>query len=154
MLSTLLVAVGFSQKLDRKNVDDRSHAAKTVGAKSVKPRVTVSETFTSLTIDPGASLTVDSAMDYSTSDVVRVSLRSMSGDLSPLQMLAYWSDPLLGFYNATQAIDGSTFVNANSGGGQFVVYGPQFRLVLTNTGTTTINLDQLMIFAPIVPQSN
>ncbi len=68
--------------------------------------------------------------------------------MNNLQLESYWSVPTADLYNATEAMDGSTFVFGNVGGAQFCVYGNQFRLVLTNTGSSTIDLMQVMLFAP------
>lgn len=149
--TTLLVPAGFAQKQGRKTAENRSHAAKTGAGKSAKPRDMPngsSEVFTDVTIGPGQSVNIDSGLDYSNVDMVRVSVRSDNPDLSSLQFEAYWSVPTAEYYDATQAVDGSTFVYGNVGGAQFSVYGNQFRLVLTNTGGSTVNLLQVMLFAP------
>lgn len=160
-LSTLLVPAGFSQKQARRPEEKsqavKSATVKSASAKSARPsraRDQVSQTFSNVTIAPGQSVALDANYDFTDSDVVRISLRSDNLDLANLQMTAYWSDFSLQFYNATDAIDGSSFVYANVGGAQFLVYGPQFRLSLTNNGTAPMTLDQIMLFAPPVATPN
>jgi len=153
-LVALLVPAGFAQKQSRKTAENRSHAVKAANraaGKTARPRDMPngsSEVFTDLTIGPGQSINIDSGLDYANTDIVRVSIRSANADLNNLQLESYWSVPTADLYNATEAMDGSTFVFGNVGGAQFCVYGNQFRLVLTNTGSSTINLMQVMLFAP------
>ncbi len=153
-LATLLVPAGFAQKQSRKTVEDGAQAAKKSARHAAHPKDLPnkgSEVFTNVTIGPGQSTALDSGLDYSNADMVRVSVRSENADLSDLQFVAYWAVDGTDFYNATEAADGSTFIYGNVGGAQFCVYGSQFRLVLKNTGSSTINLVQVMLFAPATP---
>ncbi|SRR5258708_4924578 len=152
-LTTLLVPAGFAQRQSRKTGENVSHATKRSASKSAKPRDMPNgsfEVFSNVTIGPGQSAALDSGLDYSNVDLVRVSVRSANTDLGSVQFEAYWSVPDAEFYDVTQAADGSTFVYGNAGGAQFLVYGNQFRLVLTNTGSSTVNLLQVMLFAPAI----
>ncbi len=147
-LTALLVPAGFAQKQSSKTADDGSHAAKTGASKAATSGEVHgrSEVFSNVTIGPGQSAVLDSGLDYTYVELVRVSVRSANADLSSLQFVAYWSVPGAEFYNATQAIEWSTFIYGNTGGAQFSVYGSQFRLVLKNTGSSTVNLLQVLLF--------
>lgn len=148
-LIALLVPAGFSQTHKSKPREDLSHAIKRAASKS-KPKSMRNErweVFTDVTIGPGQSAVLDSGLDYAGSEMARVSIRSADFDLDKLQLQAYWSVPDADYYNATDAIDGSTFAFGNAGGAKFLVYGSQFRLVLTNNGDATINLQQVILFA-------
>jgi hypothetical protein len=153
-LAALLVPVGFGQKQNRKTVENASHAAKRRAGKSAKPRDMPNgsfEAFINVAVGPGQAIEIDSSLDYTYADTVRISVRSADADLGNLQFQAYWSVPDVDYYNATDFIDGSTFVYPNAGGMQFLVYGSQFRLVITNSGSSTINMTQVLLFAPQSP---
>ncbi len=151
-LLTLLVPAGFSQTHKSKPVVDRSHAVKKAAGKSAKPRgMANAEVYVDVTIGPGQSAVLDSGFDYTDADMVRVSVQSADFDLGNLQLQAYWSVPDANFYNLTDVVDGSTFIAANVGGAPFMVYGSQFRLVLMNTGSSTITLVQVMVFPHVTP---
>jgi hypothetical protein len=109
------------------------------------------EAFVNVAVGPGQAIEIDSSLDYTYADTVRISVRSADADLGNLQFQAYWSVPDVDYYNATDFIDGSTFVYPNAGGMQFLVYGSQFRLVITNSGSSTINMTQVLLFAPQNP---
>jgi hypothetical protein len=156
-LFTLLVPAGFAQKQNRKTVENASHAAKTPASKTAKPAKPRDiangsfEAFVNVAVGPGQSIAIDSGLDYTYADTVRISVRSAAMDLGSLQFQAYWSVPDADYYNATDYVDGSTFIYPNAGGMQFPVYGSQFRLVITNSGSATVNLTQILLFAPQTP---
>jgi hypothetical protein len=114
-LVALLVPAGFAQKQSRIIAENRSHAAKTASGKTAtgktaKPRDMPngsSEVFTDVTIGPGQSVALDSGLDYSNADMVRVSIRSTTPDLANLQVEAYWSAPDADYYNATEGSTGA-----------------------------------------------
>jgi len=115
----------------------------------VSPKDTYSEWayWTNLTIQPGASVNLDSSLDYSTTDTVRVTVRSDAGDIANLVMSAYWSIPQVDFYGVADVVAGASFPYNNAGGATFNVYGSQFRLQLTNTGSDPMKLTQVLTFA-------
>ena len=151
-LVILLVPAAFSQTHKPKPVAGARYAAKQATGQAAQPGgVSGSEIFTDVVIGPGQSVVLDSGIDYSDKDAVRISIQSAASDLAGLQLQAYWSVPMASLYNLTDVVDGSTFVCAYAGGAQFMVYGSQFRLVLVNSGSSTINLMQTMLFTHTAP---
>jgi hypothetical protein len=115
--------------------------------------VAISEVFEGLVIAAGKTITLDSALDYSSSDTVAVSVlciicstASTSLGNSGLVLQARWTVPDAGAYVTTENRLATAFPYSDSGGAVFNVYGPQFRLVLQNRGTQTIALQQVTIF--------
>jgi len=65
-----------------------------------------------------------------------VSIRSYNPDLRDIVMDAYWAVPQAEFYNVAEVVSGDTFPYRNVDGATFTTYGNQFRLRVTNTGTS------------------
>jgi hypothetical protein len=115
--------------------------------------VAISEVFENLVIATGKTVTLDSGLDYSSSDTVAVSVlciicstaNTTLGN-SGLVLQARWTVPDAGAYVTTENRLATAFPYSDSGGAVFNVYGPQFRLVLQNRGTQTIALQQVTIF--------
>jgi hypothetical protein len=115
--------------------------------------VAISEVFEDLVIAAGKSITLDSGLDYSSSDSVAVSVlciicstASTSLGNSGLVLQARWTVADANSYVATENRAATTFPYSDSGGAVFNVFGPQFRLVLQNRGTQTIAIQQVTIF--------
>jgi hypothetical protein len=163
----LLGAAGWSQS--SKSADDAEAALKTdlaKGTSSMKPdrhsslpdsRTLVPsyssslwEYWVNLTIPAGGSLDLDSAMDFSYSDSVRVTVRCGNGSLADLVLSAYWSVPLAPLFNVADVVKGDTFYYRNVGGATFNTYGSQFRLRIINNGVTGVTLSQVLMFARIL----
>lgn len=108
------------------------------------------EVWRNIAIAPGQSVNLDSDMYFSTADSARVSVRSRNADLPAMVMNAYWAVPQAEFYNATDVVSGDTFAYNNTGGTTFPTYGTRFRLRLTNTGTSTMFLSQVVVFARVL----
>lgn len=152
----MLVPAGWAQTA--KAADNSQAAAKPEGLKpapsKVGPRLSSSpqisssswEYWTNVSIPAGGAVNLDSQLDFSTADTVRVTIRSANGDLSGLTCAAYWTVPQLQDYNAADVVTGDSFYFANVGGVTFVTYGNQFRLRLVNNGTTTINLTNVLLY--------
>jgi hypothetical protein len=105
------------------------------------------EVFKSVTIAAKQTLSLDSSIDYSATDRVAVTYRSPSGgDLTNLDIYAYWSIPIADSYSVAETDNGSNFPFLNAGGEVFTVYGNQFRLVLYNAGSTAITLSQVTLY--------
>jgi hypothetical protein len=102
-----------------------------------------------ITITPGQSVHLDSDMDFSASDTARVSIRSHYSDLPNLEMNAYWTVPQALYWNVADVVRGGTFAYTNVGGAVFNTYGSQLRLRLTNTGSATMYLSQVVIFTRV-----
>lgn len=105
------------------------------------------ELWRNLTIGPGQSITLHSDMDFSTAGTARISMRSRNNDLPDVRLDAYWSVPQAEFFNVAEVASGSDFPYRNVGGATFTTYGSQFRLRVTNTGSTNIFLSQVIIFS-------
>jgi hypothetical protein len=112
-----------------------------------------SEVFENLVIAAGKTLTLDSAMDYSSNDTVAVSVlciicstAATSLGNSGLVLQARWTVADAGDYVTTENRPATTFPYSDAGGAVFNVFGPQFRLVLQNKGAQTIALQQVTIF--------
>ena len=76
-LAALLVPAGFAQKQNRKTVENASHAAKKRAGKSAKPRDMPNgsfEAFMNVAIGPGQWIALDSGLDYTYTDTVRISV--------------------------------------------------------------------------------
>jgi hypothetical protein len=108
------------------------------------------EFWTNALIPAGGSLNFDSQIDYSSSDTVRVTLRSDNDALSGLLVAAYWAVPQLPFFNSAEVVTGDKFYFTNVGGATFNTYGSQFRLRITNTGSTPVNLSQVLLFTRVI----
>jgi hypothetical protein len=105
------------------------------------------EVWRDVTIAPGESVNLDSGISFTTADTARVSIRSRNADLREIVMNAYWAMPQAEFFNVAEIVTGDTFPYRNVGGATFTTYGNQFRLRLTNTGTSTMYLAQVVVFA-------
>jgi hypothetical protein len=120
--------------------------------KAVTPKATPLSTgnyenFKNITIAAGQSTTLDSAIDYSNSDRVAVTYRAPTNvDLSGLTAQAYWSNPGADAFSVAEVDSGTNFNYLNVGGSVFQVFGPQFRLVLSNGGKTSITISQVTVF--------
>lgn len=111
------------------------------------------ETFAGVQVPAGKSVTLDSALDYTLSNEVGVTVvcttcttadTSLSTQGFTLQ--ARWRTASTASYVATEFKEASGFSYWDSGAAVFTVFGPQFRLLLLNTGDTTITVDQVTIF--------
>ena len=105
---------------------------------------------TNVIIPAGQTVNLDSALDYSSSDTIRVTVRSMNTDLLALLGTAYFTVPNATEFVTQEAFLGSDFFYSNSGGATFQVCGPQFRLALRNTGTTTMTLSSVLIYTHVL----
>lgn len=107
------------------------------------------EVWSNVIIPAGGSVDIDSDTDFSSSDTVRVTVRSANADLADLAVNAYWSVPQANYYNNSAVVTGDTFYYANVGAAMFNTYGNQFRLRLVNNGNRTMTLTQVTVFARI-----
>jgi hypothetical protein len=107
------------------------------------------EWWNSVTINPGQAVYLDSSINYTSSDSVRVTVRSDASDLSKLVTVAYWSVSDLDFYNASEVGFGSDSYFLNTSGSIFAVFGSEFRLGLQNSGTTPIKLNSVLLITRI-----
>ena len=108
------------------------------------------EFWTNVLIPAGGSLNLDSQIDFSSSDSVRVTVRSEGDPLSGLVLSAYWAVPQLPSFNSAEVATGDKFYYTNVGGATFNTYGSQFRLRITNTGNTPVNLSQVLLFTRLI----
>jgi hypothetical protein len=155
----LLAAPSTAQK--PKAVDGESSSSKSGGANAATskaeprngswPHGTFSqwEYWTNVTISPGSSVNLDAQFDYSTTDTVRVTVRSAGSDLSNFVMSSYWAVPHLSSYGVADVVVGTSFPYMNAGGATFNTYGSQFRLQVTNNSANPITLTQVLVFARV-----
>jgi hypothetical protein len=105
------------------------------------------EVFKNVTIAPGQSVSLDSGIDYSATDRVAVTYRTVSGgDMSTMYIYAYWGIPIADSFGVAEEDNGSNFPFTNAGGEVFTVYGNQLQLRLENRGKTTIILTQVTLY--------
>jgi len=107
-----------------------------------------SEVYKNITIAPGQSTNIDSNIDYSAADRVAITYVGASGtDFSGLEVQALWSVASADYWGIAETDNGGNFPYTNAGGSIFQVFGNQFRLVLVNSGKTTITITQLLVYA-------
>jgi hypothetical protein len=127
-----------------------SATSSTNAATSVPATTAKYEYYTNVVIAAGQTVNLDSALDYSSSDTVRVTVRSANNDLLALLGTAYFTVPNVTEFLTQEAFLGSDFFYSNSGGATFQVCGPQFRLALRNNGTTTMTLSSVLVYTHIL----
>src|SRR5579871_6231713 len=146
----LVRVVGQVQPIEHPSFAARAEkAAKPVARQAGSPAAlsfSNSEVFTNYTIQPGGTLTLDSALDYSSSDSVSVTVRSADSDLGNVNLLSYWSTPNSVSYDLVEAASGAKFYFSNVGGAKFNVFGNNFRLILQNTGSAPVSIVQVVIY--------
>jgi hypothetical protein len=152
-----LASATFAQSV----ADDATEAQKPAKGVSLKAQARVkseargtysygdSEVWRDITIGPGQSVNLDSDMSFYSSDTARVSIRSRNSDLPNLEMNAYWAVPQALYWSVADVVTGEKFPYNNVGGVVFNTYGSQFRLRLTNTGSSTMYLAQVVIFTRV-----
>ena len=153
----VLASVSFAQAV----ADDASEAEKPAKGVSLKAQARVKaeprnsysygdwEVWRDIAIAPGQSVNLDSVMSFSSADTVRVSIRSRNSDLPNIEMNAYWAVPQALYWSVADVVTGERLAYTNVGGAVFNTYGSQFRLRLTNTGTATMYLSQVVIFTRV-----
>ena len=105
------------------------------------------EWWASVTIPASGVVSLDSGINYASSDTVRVTFRSAKCDLGKLLAVATWSVPEIDHVNIQDVSLGSKYFFTSPGGGVFCVSGTQFRLILVNNGTDIINLNSVLVIA-------
>jgi hypothetical protein len=112
-----------------------------------------SEVFENITIAPGKTFTVASAMDYSSSITVAITVEctictttATSLGNSGLVLLAGWLVPTALGYVVAENKTATSFPYTDAGGVIFNVYGSQFQLLLQNKGAASIVIRQLTLF--------
>jgi hypothetical protein len=117
------------------------------------PASTNTEVFKDIVIAAGKSATLDSTLDYSSADIVAVTVQCSICDsattslaASGLTLQARWTIPEAVVSVATENKSASSFPYWDAGGAIFTVFGPQFRLVLQNRGKDAIAIQQVTIF--------
>jgi len=112
-----------------------------------------SEVFENITIAPGKTFLVPSAMDYSSSSTVAITVEctvcttaAKSLGSSGLVLLAGWLVPNGLGYVVAESKAATSFPFFDAGGVIFNVYGGQFQLLLQNKGTVSIVIQQLTLF--------
>jgi hypothetical protein len=156
-LLALLAPAGSAQTV----ADDASDAEKPAKGVSLKAQARVKagprgsysygdwEVWRDITIAPGQSVNLDSDMSFYSADTARVSIRSRNSDLPNLLMNAYWAVPQALYWSVADVVRGESLAYTNVGGAVFNTYGNQFRLRLTNNGTATMYLTQVVVFTRV-----
>ena len=108
------------------------------------------EYYTNVTIPAGQSVNLDSMLDYSSSDTVAVTVRSTKSDIASLLGTAFFTVPNATEYFTQDAFLGNNFFFNNTGGYVFQVCGPQFRLTLQNSGTSTMTLSSVLVYTHVL----
>ncbi len=108
------------------------------------------EYYTNVIIPANQSVNLDSALDYSSSDTVAVTVRSAKADIANLIGTAYFTVPNATEYFTQDVFSGQNFNYSNTGGAVFTVCGPQFRLTLQNLSTATITLTSVLVYTHIL----
>jgi hypothetical protein len=112
-----------------------------------------SEVFQNIVIAAGKSVSISSTLDYSAASSVAVTLQcitcttlatSLTG--SGLVLQASWSVPNAGSFAVAENKAAATFPYWDGGAALFNTYGSQFRLILQNTGSGTIAIQQVTLF--------
>jgi hypothetical protein len=104
------------------------------------------EYWVNLTLPAGGWLDLDSAIEFSYSDNVRVTVRCSDGSLTNVELAAYWTVPRAPLFNVADVVRGDSFYYWNVGGATFRTYGTRFRLRIINNGFTGITLSQVLLF--------
>jgi hypothetical protein len=113
-----------------------------------------SEVFQNIVIAAGKSVSINSTLDYTAANTVAVTVQcticttlatSLTG--SGLMLQASWSVPNAGSFAVAENKSASTFPYWDAGAALFNTYGSQFRLILQNTGSGTIAIQQVTLFS-------
>jgi len=113
----------------------------------------ISEVFEDVVIAAGKTVSLSSALDYSSANTVAVTVlciicssAATALGTAGLVLQARWTVPDAQSFVTAESKAATAFTYSDSGGAVFNVYGPQFRLALQNKGTQTIALQQVTIF--------
>jgi len=144
----VLAAAGWSQ--DTKAADEAEGARlKAAGPRTSAPSYSSGlwDYWLNVVVPAHGWLDLDSAMDFSHADNVRVTIRCGVGNLTDLLLAAYWTVPQAPFFNVSDVVRGDSFYYRNVGGATFRTYGSRFRLRIVNNGATDVMLSQALVFA-------
>jgi hypothetical protein len=116
------------------------------------------EVYQNIAISSGGFVYIDSNIDFSSHDTVAVAARCASAtsaatSMDSVDFQAMWGVSGANLFAIVEHLQGSKFAWWDAGGGTFQVYGPQFRLVIFNNGSSSITLDQVTLFTS-APQAS
>jgi hypothetical protein len=116
------------------------------------------EVYKTISIAAGSLVYLDSQIDFSKSSQIAVSARCTAGvsaatSMDNLDFQAFWAVSGTTLFGVVEHLAGSKFAYWDAGGGTFQVYGSQLRLAILNNGSSSITLDQVVIFTPVPPAS-
>jgi hypothetical protein len=162
-IAGLLLALALPSRAQKpKTVDSEAASIKSTAASpavsKVQPRAQTSspqdsfnqwEFWNNITIPAGAAINLDSQLDYSTTDTVRVTFRSAGADLGNLVVSAYWAIPQVDLFGVAEVVAGNSFPYLNAGGATFNTYGSILRVQVKNTGNAPMVLAQVLAFARV-----
>jgi hypothetical protein len=117
---------------------------------STNPSFSVTETWSSFTVQPGTPYKLSSATDYTGADHIAVAIECPTGS-SPQSVVitVWWGNPNAIWLTLTDVILGNGFPLKNMGGGTVPAYGPQLQLQVVNTGTAPVSCDQVTTYAVV-----
>ena len=104
------------------------------------------EYWTNVTIPASSWVILDSQLDYSTADTVRMTIRSTKANLDNVTVAAYWAIPEVPYYGIADVLEGSKFVYLDAGGATLNTYGSHFRIQVINNSRSAITLSQVLLF--------
>jgi len=113
--------------------------------------LSVVEIFTGLTIAPGQTLNLFGNLDWTGAETASLAIACPTATpLTNIQVFVYWQMPAFtNTYVATSSLAASNFAFKNMGGSVVPVFGNYFGLQLRNSGTTTVNCDQLTMYGVV-----
>jgi hypothetical protein len=159
LLTPLLVCVSMAEDRPSRGTEKSAEVfdlavrpiAKTSGTTS--DNTAISEVFENVVIAAGKTVSLPSALDYSSANTVAVTVlciicssAATALGTAGLVLQARWTVPDAQSFVTAESKAATAFTYSDSGGAVFNVYGPQFRLALQNKGTQTIALQQVTIF--------
>ena len=164
-VAALLAASGFAQSKKLPAPDASASLKSNPNAASTakeKPRTATAtprlssinyEIYTNVSVPAGGYWKVDSHLDFSSCDTIRVTVLSNNNDLtnntstqSGLALAAMWSVPESNYWvNGEVIFANESFTFPNGGGALFNTYGNELELQLWNLNTTAMSLPQVMI---------
>jgi hypothetical protein len=112
-----------------------------------------SEVFQNILIAAGKTYPITSTLDYTTASTVAITVEcsicttaATSLGSSGLILQAAWAVPNAVGYVVAENKAATAFAYTDAGSALFNVYGSEFRLILQNSGTQTISIQQITFF--------
>jgi hypothetical protein len=108
------------------------------------------DAFSNIVVQPGQSLPLVSAVDWTGADHVSIAIECPSStSLQNVNIAVLWSMPVASNYTATDVISGKNLLVPNMGGAVVPVYGNLLGLGIINSGNTSIACDQVTVYGVV-----